>query len=99
MSGDPSEYSLVVTRGADLDLTVPGHEQDISLTHAVLGGWQDGTAIQVAVVSSDSSAYDMGLQAMVDQLNDDTWFNFDASLVSRDSADTVEELVAKSHLF
>ena len=90
-------YDLIVTRGADFNLNVTGRDQDISLTNTVLGGSGSAsssstTGIKVAVVSTGNSSADYGLQAIVDQLNDDTYFNFTATLITPSQADTLQEL-------
>ena len=99
VNGDASPYSLVVTLSETFGLELSGRVQDISDTHSVLGyvgsGDSSGArgALRVAVVSTDAgSYYDVGLQAIVNQLNDDTYVDFDASLVSRASVDTLEEI-------
>ena len=99
VSGNASlEYSLVVIRGADFDLepnSQPSQAQGL-LTPNVLGDLSGGGgAINVAVVSSGSgSYYDSGLQAIVNQLNDDTYFDFNATLIAPSQADTLQELQA-----
>lgn len=91
------EYTLIVTRGADFDLepnSRPEEAKDISGTGVILGslGSSGAGSINVAVVSSGYPDYDGGLWGIVNQLNDDTYFDFNATLISPSEADTVEEL-------
>src|SRR5436305_5559718 len=51
-------------------------------------------AITVAVVGSGGATDDSGFQATVNQLNDDTYFDFTASLVNASQVDTAAELSA-----
>jgi len=92
-------YSVVVTRGADFGLenSTGTAVQDISLTHQVLGalgnlGGGSVGGVRVAVVDSSGGSNDQGLQAIVNQLNDHTYYAFNASLVPPASADTLAEL-------
>ncbi len=96
VNGEPGvEYTLIVTRSGGFDFE-PNSQfeeaQDLFGTGIVLGGL--GSSIRVAVVSSGNSYYDYGLQAIVDQLNDSNYFDFNATLISPSEADTVEELQA-----
>jgi autotransporter adhesin len=88
------EYTLVVTRGADFNLE-PNDQaataQDISLTGTVLGSLNlreggGGGAIRVAVHAGSYG------NAVRDQLNNDTWFDFEAVSVTGSQIDTLEEL-------
>src|SRR4051812_4368243 len=91
VAGNGSEpYALVAYRNVAPDL-----EPNENVTQAavitplaeVLGNLgSGGGSMRVAVVAADYSGdpyYETGLQATVNQLNDDTWFDFDAHLVSR----------------
>ena len=97
VSGDATGYSLLVTRNAEFDLGVPGNAQDISLTNIVLGGLGkndvgSGSSQHIAVVGTGDSYADQGLQGIVDQLNDHTYTNFTATLITPTQADTLQEL-------
>ncbi|MFN0053205.1 MAG: CARDB domain-containing protein [Planctomycetales bacterium] len=90
-----TSYSLVVTRGAEFNTEPndnPAAAMDIGQSHHVLGaiGGQSGGggAIRVAVHDAGQGA------AVRDQLNDDTYFNFEAVSVSGSQIDTLEELQA-----
>ena len=92
-----TEYTLVVTRGADFDLepnSTPADARQLSSAGKALGGlgFAGGGSLSVAVLSSGSSGYDSGLRAIADQLNDDTYFDFSATLIAPSQADTLEEL-------
>jgi RHS repeat-associated protein len=85
------DYNLVITKGAEFDLepnTDDADAQDISLTHQALGGLRGGSQIQVAVIDNGYAG------SAVAQLNDDTYFDFNAVLVNSYQIDTVEELQA-----
>lgn len=94
-----SSYRLVVTRGAALEREpngAGGQPQDLTLTGRALGSLGDtlqrGRTIKVAVVSTGSN--DTGISQTVNQLNDQTFFDFDATLVQPFQADSVAELDA-----
>ncbi|HNN82512.1 MAG TPA: tandem-95 repeat protein, partial [Accumulibacter sp.] len=87
-------YSLLVTRGAEIGLENPGvsEVQDIGPTLQAVGylgasGSSEGS-IRVAVLNSGAA------NQVVNQLNDDTWFNFIATSVTYTQIDTVAELAA-----
>ncbi|MBL8338184.1 MAG: Ig-like domain-containing protein, partial [Rhodoferax sp.] len=85
------QYSLVVTRGQTISQELNNAAQDITLTGDVLGalgGRGDGQSIRVAVVNSGSAGN------VVNQLNNDTWFNFTASSVNLSQIDTLAELAS-----
>ncbi len=91
-------YNLVVTRGMSFSLpsTATGvAAQDISLTGQVLGAVGGSGSVGggglVAVVAA--GAYDEGLQAIVNQLNDHNYANVSAVLVSASQVDTLAELM------
>ncbi len=83
-------YSLVVTRGAEFGLenSFSGNVQDISPTLRAVGylGGAGGGAIRVAVLNNGNA------WQVVNQLNDDTWFDFTASSVDYTQIDTLAEL-------
>ena len=94
-SSEPTRYQLVITRGADFEqepnstvLTA----QDIGHSGQVLGALAKASrgdaAVKVAVLTSSDSG------SLLSQLNDDTWFDFDALAVSASQIDTIEELDA-----
>ncbi|MEO2197158.1 MAG: hypothetical protein ABGY72_13840, partial [bacterium] len=56
-----------------------------------LGDGTASSAIQVAVVAS-GFGYDSGFAAIVQQLNDDTYYDFDATLVQPSDIDSPDEL-------
>ena len=96
-----TQYSLLLTRGASFD-GEPNSEddeaQDLSLTHQALGALGltrgGGNGARVAVVSTVSSGDAAGFQAIVNQLNDQTYFDFQATLVTPEQVDTIAELNA-----
>jgi len=102
VSGLPGQgYTLIVTRSSGFDLE-PNSQieeaQDISGSGVILGGLgraQEGGSgeIRVAVVGTEEGD-DSGLIWIVNQLNDDSYFDFDATLVSPYEVDTLEELQA-----
>lgn len=93
-----SLYNLTITRSLAFELSPADNTtvlQDISATHQVLGhlttsggdGSGNGSAAtRVAVFNGG------GGNALVAQLNDDTWFDFTAVSVTADQIDTLEEL-------
>jgi hypothetical protein len=89
-----TDYNLVVTRDASFEAEpndVAIGAGDISLTGSALGhlGTAGSRPIQVAVL--DDSTYRYGDQ-IVEQLNDDTHFDFAAERVINASIDTIAEL-------
>ena len=93
------EYALVALRNALLEHEpngLPERAQELGLMTEVLGDLGSKGAsgqIKVAVVSTPAGgSYNAGLQAIVNQLNDDTWFDFTASLITPAQADTLQEL-------
>jgi hypothetical protein len=88
----PMGYDLAITRGATLEEPNPDTTaQDISLTKQALGMIEKaasgtGGAIRVAVLG------DVNAAPLVAQLNDDTFYNFDAVAVSATAIDTIDEL-------
>ena len=86
-----SLYDLVLTRGQSFSLELNNTVQDISQTGDVLGALGSsgsGQAIRVAVLNSGSAG------GVVNQLNDDSFFNFTASSVSYTQIDTLAELAS-----
>ncbi|MEW5770787.1 MAG: Ig-like domain-containing protein [Pseudomonadota bacterium] len=99
--GGGEDYTLVAVKSALLEAesnSQPAQAQDIGTMTEVLGGvGGSGVAgsLNVAVVSTGSGGgYDAGLLAIVSQLNDDTWFDFNATLVAPTGVDTLAELSA-----
>ncbi|QEG41240.1 CARDB domain-containing protein [Roseimaritima ulvae] len=100
---EETPYSLVVTRGSAFDLEFNDRDDDpqnLGSATQVVGGLSRSSAqtsggASVAVVhGTDISASSLaGFNAIVDQLNDDTYFDFTASLVAPTDIDTVEELM------
>jgi len=95
------EYTLLVIRGADFDLEAKSRillRSNLSSSGSVLGnvaGGGAGGVIDVAVVSSDwGSDSDTSLQAIVNQLNDNTYASFNATLVAQTEVDSLAELSA-----
>ena len=96
VSGGDSPYTLVVTRDATFDIEPNSRSQDaqfIGPSNQVLGslGERSGATsatgtIRVAVLHASE-----GFQT-ANQLNDDTYFDFSATLVSAAQIDTVAEL-------
>jgi hypothetical protein len=76
----PRPRSASVSRGRRPALRVEGLED------------RHTPAIFVAVVGSGIAVTDTGFQATVNQLNDDTYFDFQAKLVTFDQVDTAAEL-------
>ncbi len=66
----------------------------VTITDDDGAGGAPGGAIRVAVVGGGTASNNTGFQAIVAQLNDDTFFNFNAVLVSPTDVDTVAELNA-----
>ncbi|MBI2875792.1 MAG: right-handed parallel beta-helix repeat-containing protein, partial [Candidatus Tectomicrobia bacterium] len=94
-------YSLLVTRGAEFDQEPNFNQataQEIGASRQVLGALGQrqgrGGGAQVAVVSAGNSDpfRNAGLTAIVNQLNDDTYFDFTATLVTPSQVDTLAEL-------
>ncbi|MBH0199685.1 MAG: PKD domain-containing protein [Nitrospira sp.] len=91
-AAEPVEYNLVVTRGASFER--PGTDvapQDIALAGQVLGGLERqghgaNGAIHVAVLGGT------GAVALVNQLNDDTYYDFDAMVVTDSDINTIQKL-------
>ncbi|MCC6473479.1 MAG: Ig-like domain-containing protein, partial [Burkholderiales bacterium] len=86
-------YSVVVTRSAGFGLETGSRVQDISPTGQVLGalgtdgnGSSNAGGIRVAILDGGNSGQ------VASQLNDDSYFNFTASLVSAAAIDTLAEL-------
>jgi len=89
-------YSLVVTREAAFEINIPDTIQ--TLTDGVLlggssggSGSSGGGGIRVAIHGQEFRSQTIGLR---DQLNDDTYFNFDAEIVQGHEIDTLAELSA-----
>jgi hypothetical protein len=88
------EYNLVVTRGATFERA--GNSvlaQDLTRSGQVLGGLDKqgkgvNGSIRVGVLGGAGAA------SIVSQLNDDTWYDFDAMVVTADDIDTLQELNA-----
>ena len=97
VTGDADQaYSLIVTRDAEFNIEPndsPASAMEIGQSHRVLGslgsgfGGTGGT-IRVAVHDGGQGA------AVRDQLNDDTYFNFNAVSVTGSQIDTLAELNA-----
>jgi|CXWL01.1.fsa_nt_gi hypothetical protein len=91
--GGGGEYNLIVTRGTSFEQ--PGTEfvpQDISVSGQVLGGLEQqghgaNGAIRVAVLG-------VGATPLVSQLNDDTFYDFEAVAVTATDIDTFQKLNA-----
>ena len=89
-----TDYNLVVTRAAVFDLesnNEPALARDISRSAVVLGHLDEYrgaslSEIRVAVLNAGNAS------GAVNQLNDDTFFNFNASLVSGSQINTLAEL-------
>ncbi|MCC6473143.1 MAG: pre-peptidase C-terminal domain-containing protein, partial [Burkholderiales bacterium] len=85
----PGDYQLVLTRGAAFERErndFAGQSQDIAQTNRVFA--DAGTVVRVAVLEDGSGyAWDAA-----QQLNDDTWADFDARLVSYWEIDSLEDL-------
>ncbi|MES9903225.1 MAG: hypothetical protein ABW168_11210, partial [Sedimenticola sp.] len=90
-SDGDAEYNLLLTRDAGFDLDAGDDPQLLSPTGRVLGAVDTGGGtIDVAVVRGE---YNYSAEALT-QLNDDTWFDFNAVSVTVDQIDTLEELSA-----
>lgn len=93
-------YALVVTRGAAQDVEPNGNPesaQDLTLNRVALGAigrGGGGAGLRVAVVRANSNGDDAGFRAIVDQLNDRTYYNFQATLAGPSQIDTLAELNA-----
>ena len=89
---DATFYNFIVVRGATFEAPLPdGAAQNISAAARVLGIIDTspsgaGGGIRVAVLGG------IGATELVTQLNDDTFFNFDAVVVGQTDIDTVAEL-------
>jgi subtilase family serine protease len=94
------DYALLITRGAEFDEEPnfdPTMAQDISATGQVLGSLgrrHVGDASRVAVVGTGGVSDDSGFVSIVNQLNDQTHFSFQATLVAPWEVDTLAELNA-----
>ena len=101
VTGDADQsYSLIVTRDAEFDIEPndsPASAMEIGQSHRVLGslgskfggtGGTTGGTIRVAVHDGGQGA------AVRDQLNDDTYFDFNAVSVIGSQIDTLAELNA-----
>ncbi|MES9903227.1 MAG: LEPR-XLL domain-containing protein [Sedimenticola sp.] len=86
-----TEYTLLLTRNAGFDLDSAEATQVLSPSGRVLGAIDGGDGvIDVAVLRGEDNRSAVALA----QLNDDTWFNFNAVSVTVDQIDTLEELSA-----
>src|SRR5262249_17161764 len=104
VSGDVgAQYGLVVTRGATIEQEPNGDRstaQDITRPGVVLGSLsrRDSSSgsglIRVAVVPANTSSDDPGFRSVVNQLNDDTYFTSQATLLTPAQIDTLAELSA-----
>ena len=89
---DSFEYDLVVTTGASFEQAgTPSVPQDMTLSGQVLGGLEKqghgpNGAIRVAVLGG------AGAVPLVNQLNDDTFYDFDAMAVTNTDIDTFQKL-------
>ena len=99
VSGSGGEnYSLVAVKQTRLEHEANGQAaqaQNLGATPNVLGslgGKGASGQVRVAVVGTINTSYNAGLQGIVDQLNNDTWFDFSASLITPVQADTLQEL-------
>jgi hypothetical protein len=86
------DYELVVTRGASFEQPgTPAVPQDLTLSGQVLGGLEKqghgiNGAIRVAVLGGAGAA------SIVNQLNDDSYYDFDAVAVTNTDIDTFQKL-------
>jgi len=104
VSGEANRaYSIVVTKSAEFDResnSTVATAQDISVTSQVLGSLgvktetNPGQQIKVAVVGATDPSHDSHFTALVNQLNDDTFFDFNATFVRPSQIDTLAELQA-----
>jgi hypothetical protein len=104
ISGEANRaYSLVITRSGEFDReanSTAASAQEISQTGQVLGslGYRTeatpGAQVKVAVVGTTDASYNTHFTPIVTQLNNDTFFDFQATLVTPSQVDTVAELNA-----
>jgi hypothetical protein len=98
VSGNGGEqYTLVALRGAQMELEpneTPADANVVNPLDEVLGnlGSKGSGGIRVAVVGTGQFSYDSGFRGIVNQLNDDTYADFTATLITPADADTLQEL-------
>lgn len=92
-------YNLLATREASYERELnpaPTPAQDLSITHQAIGhlkGGAPGTAaIDVLQIGPDFANPGGNLDRLINQLNDDTYYNFNATRTTVSNANTYEKL-------
>ncbi|HEX8342999.1 MAG TPA: CARDB domain-containing protein, partial [Tepidisphaeraceae bacterium] len=94
-------YNLLATRSASIEReaeVAPVPPQDLSVTKQVVGDLKGGTpvggAIDVLHVANTNPNFQGNLDYLINQLNDDTHYNFTATRTDASGADTLDELAS-----